>query len=458
MKPRFSIIISAIALVILLIVQVYNISVTFEVKLEQFNNRYSAIVKQALFEYQSNQPDYQPDTVFLLFNHYAEDLIYNFQDALPGKDQDTLRAQFLELFTQILQKHRKPDDYLKAYLEKAGADPDFRSGYYISELSLLDFDSIIPVFRDTTGELPHEFHGALHADSYAVEGDFFRIRYDYLIDFTHKTIIIYRDMMITIVLAILTILIVLLIFTLTMRNMIIQKRMSDLKTDFINNMTHELKTPLSTIAVASSTLSDESMQKDQEKIRQISGMINKQNKHLTQLIDRILEISIWEKDQVRLKKKEVHIYEFMEEKIKLFNLEYSGKDIRIDARYTLDKDYVMLDDIHMTTVLNNLWSNAVKYCEGNPRIEMVVSLNASLEIRIRDNGIGMKKEDQKHVFDKFYRAGKGDFKTVKGLGLGLYYVKQIVVAHGGEIDLQSIPGKGSTFTIRIPTNNGHPAD
>jgi len=240
--------------------------------------------------------------------------------------------------------------------------------------------------------------------------------------------------------------------------MIIQKRMSDLKTDFINNMTHELKTPLSTIAVASSTLSDENMQKDQERIRQISGMINKQNKHLTQLIDRILEISIWEKDQVRLKKKEVHIYEFIEEKIKLFNLENSGKDIAIDAKYTLDKDFVMLDEIHMTTVLNNLWSNAVKYCDGNPRIDMDVSLNASLEIRIRDNGIGMKKEDQKHVFDKFYRAGKGDFKTVKGLGLGLYYVKQIVTAHGGEIDLQSIPGKGSTFIIRIPTNNGHPGD
>lgn len=457
MKLRFSIIISSVALVILLIVQVYNISVTFETKREQFDDRYSALVKQALFEYQSTYPSYEPDSVFMLFDLYAEELVYHLQDPLPGETMDTLKSQVLDTYTRILQKQSRPDDFLREYLKDVGADPDFRSGYYISELSLLDFDRVIPVFRDTTGEWPSEFRGALHADSYAVEGNYFRIRYDYLIDFTHKTMIIYRDMIITLVLAALTIGIVLLIFTLTLRNMMIQKRLSDLKTDFINNMTHELKTPLSTIAVASSTLSDESMHKDQSKVRQISAMINKQNKHLTQLIDRILEISIWEKDQVRLKKKEVHIFEFMEEKIKLFKLENTGKDIDIQVDYELEKDYVRLDEIHMSTVLNNLWSNAVKYCEGKPRIHMRVSLNDSLIIEIRDNGIGMKKEDQKHVFDKFYRAGKGDFKTVKGLGLGLYYVRQIVTAHGGEIELYSVPGKGSTFTINIPTNHEYPS-
>jgi two-component system phosphate regulon sensor histidine kinase PhoR len=186
-------------------------------------------------------------------------------------------------------------------------------------------------------------------------------------------------------------------------------------------------------------------------------MINKQNKHLTQLIDRILEISIWEKDQVRLKKKEVHIYEFMEEKIKLFKLENTGKELSIAADYHLERDFVRLDEVHMTTVLNNLLSNAVRYCEGTPQIRIDVSLDTTLVIRIRDNGIGIKKENQKHVFDKFYRVGRGDFKTVKGLGLGLYYVKQIVNAHGGEIELQSTPGKGSTFTINIPLNNEHPS-
>ena len=457
MKPRFSIMLSTFALVILVIVQFYNISVTFETKRDQFDTRYGAMVKQAMFEFESTPSTIRSDSVFLLFDLYSEELVYRIHDPLPGETMDTLKSQVLAVYSRILQQHVKSDDYLREYLIKAGADPDFRSGYYISELSLLDFDRVIPVYRDTTGEWPTELQYALHADSYAIEGNYFRIRYDYLIDFTHKTQIIYRDMIITLVLAVLTILIVLLIFTLTIRNMIIQKRLSDLKTDFINNMTHELKTPLSTIAVASATLSDESMQKDQARVQQISSMIKKQNKHLTEMIDRILEISIWEKDQVRLKKTQVHIYEFMEEKIKLFKMETTGKDIQVTIDYNLDKDFVQLDEIHMTTVLNNLLSNAVKYCKDNPRIVIQVSLNARLVIRIRDNGIGMKKEEQKHVFDKFYRSGKGDFKTVKGLGLGLYYVKQIVAAHGGEIELQSVPGKGSTFTINIPHNNEYSA-
>jgi two-component system phosphate regulon sensor histidine kinase PhoR len=239
--------------------------------------------------------------------------------------------------------------------------------------------------------------------------------------------------------------------------MLIQKRLSDMKTDFINNMTHELKTPLSTIAVASSTLGDENLLKDKKKVLQISELIKKQNKHLTELIDRILEISIWEKGHVKLKKKSVHVYEFIEDRINLFRIENTGKDLRINTEYKLDKDFISLDEIHMTTVLNNLLSNAVKYCEGKPEINVEVSLNMKLKIRIRDNGIGISKEDQRHIFDKFYRAGKGDFKTVKGLGLGLYYVKQIVTAHHGEIFLHSQPGKGSTFTIEIPLNDEHPS-
>jgi len=450
MKPRLSIILSAFALIFLVIIQFYNISVTFQTKRDQFDMHYGALVKDALFKYESLNSVNRSDSIFRLFDLYGQELIYRFQEGFGESGMDTLKSKVLNAYSNILQKHSRPDDFLRKYLENAGADPDFKSGYYISELSLLDFDRVIPIYRDDSGELPPGLKNALHADSYSVEGDYFRIRYDYLVDFTHKTQIIYREMVLTLLLAVVTILIVLVIFTLTMRNMMIQKRLSDLKTDFINNMTHELKTPLSTIAVASSTLSDKNMQKDQVKVQQISTLINKQNKHLSQLIDRILEISIWEKDQVRLKKKNVHIYEFIEEKIKLFRMENSGKDIILNVDYFLEKDYVSIDEIHMTTVLNNLLGNAVKYCEGRPEINIEVRLNASLQIKIKDNGIGMSKETQKHVFDKFYRAGKGDFKTVKGLGLGLYYVRQIVNAHGGEIELLSNPGKGSTFIIVIP--------
>ena len=457
MKPRLSIILSAIALIVLLIVQYYNISVTFQTKKEQFDNRYGAIVKQALYEYESGATGYLSDSVFVLFDNISEELVFQSGQVPGGLATDSLQQQILASYSRILQDHTSPDGYLQDYLVEAGADPDFRSGYYIRELSLLDFDRIIPVYNDTTGQRPASMRNALHANTYAFEGNYFRIRYDYYIDFTHKTQIIYRDMVITFILAVVTIMIVLFVFFMTMRNMLIQKRLSDMKTDFINNMTHELKTPLSTIAVASSTLGDETLLKDKKKVLQISEMIKKQNKHLTELIDRILEISIWEKDHVKLKKKSVHVYEFIEDRINLFRIENTGKDLRINTEYKLDKDFISLDEIHMTTVLNNLLSNAVKYCEGKPEINVEVSLNMKLKIRIRDNGIGISKEDQRHIFDKFYRAGKGDFKTVKGLGLGLYYVKQIVTAHHGEIFLHSQPGKGSTFTIEIPLNDEHPS-
>lgn len=457
MKPRLSIILSAIALIVLLIVQYYNISVTFQTKKEQFDSRYGAIVKQALYEYESGATGYLSDSVFVLFDNISEELVFQSGQVPGGLATDSLQQQILASYSRILQDHTSPDGYLQDYLVNAGADPDFRSGYYIRELSLLDFDRIIPVYNDTTGQQPASLRNALHANTYAFEGNYFRIRYDYYIDFTHKTQIIYRDMVITFILAVVTIMIVLFVFFMTMRNMLIQKRLSDMKTDFINNMTHELKTPLSTIAVASSTLGDETLLKDKKKVLQISEMIKKQNKHLTELIDRILEISIWEKDHVKLKKKSVHVYEFIEDRINLFRIENTGKDLRINTEYKLDKDFISLDEIHMTTVLNNLLSNAVKYCEGKPEINVEVSLNMKLKIRIRDNGIGISKEDQRHIFDKFYRAGKGDFKTVKGLGLGLYYVKQIVTAHHGEIFLHSQPGKGSTFTIEIPLNDEHPS-
>jgi signal transduction histidine kinase len=457
MKPKLSILLSGVALTVLLIVQYYNISVTFQTKREQFDNRYGAIVKQALYEYESGATGYQSDSIFILFDSIAEELVFRSGPVAGGLQTDSLQRQILASYERMLREHTNPDGFLRDYLARAGADPDFRSGYDIRELSLLDFNHVIPVYKDTTGERPASLRNALHANTYAFEGNYFRIRYDYYIDFTHKSQIIYRDMVITFILAAVTILIVLFVFFMTMRNMLIQKRLSDMKTDFINNMTHELKTPLSTIAVATSTLGDESLLKDKKKVLQISEMINKQNKHLTALIDRILEISIWEKDQVKLKKRPVHIYEFIEDRVHLFRIENTGKEMHIQTAYKLDKDFVSLDEVHMTTVLNNLLSNAVKYCDNKPEINIEVSVNMKLKIRIHDNGIGIRKEDQRHVFDKFYRAGQGDFKTVKGLGLGLYYVKQIITAHGGEIFLYSLPGKGSTFTIEIPLNDEHPA-
>ena len=224
MKPRLSVIASAFALVILIIIQYYNISVTFQTKKQQFDIRYGNLVRQALYEYESHDSQNQLDSVLNAFDNLAADLVFQglFPDDVPGSD--SLRSTIVNSFSMILQSHNKPGEFLAGYLEEAGADPDFISGYNISELSLLNFETIIPIYSDTTNVNPAGLQNALQADSY-VEGDYYRIHYEYFVDFTHKTQIIYRDMIITFVFAVVTILIVLVIFTLTFRTMLIQQRL-----------------------------------------------------------------------------------------------------------------------------------------------------------------------------------------------------------------------------------------
>jgi len=455
-KPRIAIWFSLLAVVLLILIQFYSISEMYRIKREQFDSRYGDLVYTAMVNY-NRTADQVFDSLFFAFDNYARQMIIRYEQLLSAEEEDTFRISVLDDFSKILNSQQSPDEFVRRFLKNQRAETDFRSGYYIEELYLISFDELLPVYSDTiTPERP-ELSEALQAYSYTSEGNYYRIRYDFFVDFTHKSRIIYREMIATLILAFVTILIVSLVFYLTVKNMLLQKKLSDLKTDFINNMTHELKTPLSTIAVATSSLSDEKFLKQQERVKEISALIKKQNRHLTQLIDRILDISIWEKDQVKLEKRSVHILEFFKERLDSFRIEYRDSGLKIHEDYDLDKDYVKLDEVHMTTVLNNLLSNAVKYCNKTPEIEIKVSVKNSLLIQIKDNGIGISREEQKYIFDKFYRSGHGDFKTVKGLGLGLYYVKQIVTAHGGEIFINSQPGKGTTFNIHIPLNNEYSA-
>ncbi len=453
MKPKIAIWFSLVAVLLLVLIQYYSITEMFRIKKEQFDDTYGNMLRSAMAIYNSRTGRQILDSLFYSFDELARQKIIEQEQILSEEEEGEFKTKVFHEFSQILNEQKRPDEFVRMFLEEASVETDFVSSYHIRDLYLINFEDLYPVYSDTLQDYRGRPTEALQAYSYTAEGNFFGIQYDFYIDFTHKSRIIYQEMAITLVLAFVTILIVIVVFYLTVKNMLLQKKLSDLKTDFINNMTHELKTPLSTIAVATSSLSEEKFLEQQDKVREISKLIKKQNRHLTQLIDRILDISVWEKDQVRLEKKPIHILEFMKERLENFRIEHGDQDVRISEDYELEKDYVKLDTVHMTTVLNNLLSNAVRYCEKAPEIRVMVAVKDNLMIRITDNGIGIGREDQKYIFDKFYRVGKGDFKTVKGLGLGLYYVKQIITAHGGDIFIDSVPGKGSTFTITIPLNN-----
>jgi signal transduction histidine kinase len=280
--------------------------------------------------------------------------------------------------------------------------------------------------------------------------NYFYLNFEYYIDFSDKQKLILRETAASLIISLLSILVVLTIFVITYRNLMEEKRLSNLKTDFINNMTHELKTPLATITVAGKTLEMPQIRSDDSKILDTAKLIGKQSVHLNQLINMILEISMWERTEFQLDKKTVNIEELMDDIVTSFKQGY-GNSAMLNQKYNFKGIKADIDLVYFTTMVNNLLSNAVKYCEKEPVINVEGFIeDKNICISIADNGIGINKTDQKHVFDKFYRASTGNIHKYKGLGLGLYYVKKIATAHGGDVTLNSKPGKGSIFTVTIP--------
>jgi signal transduction histidine kinase len=261
---------------------------------------------------------------------------------------------------------------------------------------------------------------------------------------------ILKEIAVSLGMSIFSILSIVIMFIITYRNLMEEKRLSNLKTDFINNMTHELKTPLATITVAGKTLEMEQIRKDDSKILETAKLIGKQSIHLNQLINMMLEISMWERTEFQLDKKKVDIEELMHDIVFSFKTG-AGNLATLSQKYNLNGVTADIDMVYFTTMINNLLSNAVKYSEKEPEISIEgFTEDRNLCIRVSDNGIGINKTDQKHVFDKFYRASSGNIHKYKGLGLGLYYVKKIALAHGGDVTVDSKPGKGSIFTVTIP--------
>lgn len=450
MKFRSFIWISGIALLTLGLLQYYFISETFKTKQAQFDSKYSGQAKLGLFNFENRFFDSQEDSIFNLLDDFAYFAIHDAGFSRQEERNDTMVAEIIDEFYYQLNQRSSRDHFLRGYFTSTGDDSVFVTEGVLRELALLSYGEEKLIFRDTAAVDETLLKNAYLINSYFIERNNFRMKYDYYISFPQRAEQIKKEMVLTITLSIITMLIVFGVFSLTLRNLLLQKRLSDLKTDFINNMTHELKTPLSTISVASSSLAVNQDKLSQERIVEISGIIKKQNKHLSRLIDRILDISIWEKDQIRIERKAISVEQFFEEIIEDFRNTHSAVLLNAGISLPEDKQEFMIDEVHMTTVINNLLSNALKYGGEPAEIGIRVECNQHLQIEVKDNGRGIPLEEQKHIFEKFFRGKDSKQKAIRGLGLGLYYVKQIVEAHQGEIRLESSSESGSTFIIEIP--------
>lgn len=235
------------------------------------------------------------------------------------------------------------------------------------------------------------------------------------------------------------------------KTIIDQKKNSEIKNDFINNMTHELKTPISTISLACEALGDPELGKIETVKNRYIGIINAENKRLGLLVEEVLQSAVLDKGDFKLKREEMDIHQLLNEVIDKFSIQIKERSGDISTHLDANLSQVEVDRNHFTNVIYNLLDNALKYSKGEPRLELKTKNQSDhIIISVKDNGIGISDENLKKVFDRLYRVPTGNVHNVKGFGLGLSYVKIITERHGGRVSVESTLGKGSTFYIELP--------
>ncbi|MDR0812371.1 MAG: HAMP domain-containing histidine kinase [Paludibacter sp.] len=249
------------------------------------------------------------------------------------------------------------------------------------------------------------------------------------------------------------ILVVLGIFIMALIIIFRQKQVNTVKNDFVNNMTHELKTPISSISLAAQMLKDPSVAMTPKMFTNLAKVINDESKRLEFIVEKVLQMAIFDKEQSFLKLKDINANKLIAEIVNNFSLKVTNKGGQITSDFKAANDEIFVDEVHFTNVIFNLMDNALKYCGDKPLILSVETWNEkeNLCISIEDNGIGIAKDEQKRIFEKFYRVSTGNLHNVKGFGLGLAYVKKIITEHRGTIKIESEIGIGTKFIISIPT-------
>ena len=269
--------------------------------------------------------------------------------------------------------------------------------------------------------------------------------------------LVLKDLRWRIITSVLFTIIILAAFYLTVRTMLRQKKLGEIKNDFINNMTHEFKTPIATISLAVDAMRNDKVISDKDKLRYFSGIIKEENQRMNRQVETILKASQLEKQEVDLNLKPVNVHEIIKDVVDNFALQLESKNGKVDLLLNATNDLIEADEVHFSNLVNNLVDNAVKYARDNTPPQIRISTQSGSKyftFRIEDNGIGMNRDTVKRIFERFYRAHTGNVHNVKGFGLGLSYVKTMVEAHHGEIKAESTLGKGSVFTIDIPLKRG----
>jgi len=242
-------------------------------------------------------------------------------------------------------------------------------------------------------------------------------------------------------------------FALSLYFIVRQKKISEMKSDFLNNMTHEFKTPIATISLAADTITNPKVIRDEASIRHFIGMIKKENARMNKKVETILQIASLDKKEIEFKYENVSLHSIIGHAIDTIDIQVQQRNGKIKQKLNAIDDLISGDSEHLTNLVNNLLDNALKYSPDSPEITVSTrNYEKGIVLDVEDKGIGMSKAVQSKIFERFYRQSSGNVHDVKGFGLGLNYARAIIDAHKGNINVHSEPGKGSRFEIFLPFN------
>ena len=334
------------------------------------------------------------------------------------------------------------DSILTASLAEAGIPLDFEFGLFDSHRDSFVFASDSLLRNDLSesefkvGMFPYDF-GSSQADL--------------IVFFPDRDIFLWKQIWPVGLATIALMAVIVLVFSYTIKTIIDQRRNATLMVDFVNNMTHEFKTPISTVALASEAILRSDVIDDKERVAKFGQMIQSENRRMRMQAEKILQMAVLEEKDHRLKMEPVNFHNIINDATENATLRVESLQGRISSELTARQFIVMADPLHLAGIINNLLDNAIKYSNESPVINVHSSvIGRHLILKVSDQGIGLKAEDRKRVFDKYYRVSSGNVHNVKGFGLGLSYVKLMVTAHGGEISVDSTPGEGATFRVSFP--------
>lgn len=415
-----TILLALISLVIIIAGQVFWVRKAYDLQEEQFNKRVfvalSEVVKQIHI---ISKDSAQADPVKQMTSNY---FIANIND--------TPQPYLLE-------------NLIKSQFSKSNLMEDFEYGIYDCFTDSIVFGSKVS-WNDSLQSQPAKKIQSLKG--FQSDGHYFGVL------FPNKTAFIILQLDFWMYSSI-VILLIIIFFSYTIFVMLRQKKLTDIRTDFVNNMTHELKTPISTIGLSAEAISLAAVQDDKSRLNQYIGIIKSENGRLKTQVERVLQIASLTPKKVQLKNDKMDIHELLKTAAETFQVQAADKDGILTFNPGAQFHNVKGDVVHITNVIHNLLDNAIKYAEHNPHVNVRTSNDGdkNLLVEVSDNGVGISRQHQKMIFEKFYRVPTGDLHSVRGFGLGLFYVKTILKAHKANIKVHSEPGKGSTFTLIFKT-------